>query len=332
MKRVTLSDLPPPPAGKHGWPWTEARAVESAIPPEAPRISVVTPVLNRVDFIEETIRSVLLQGYPNLEYGVVDGGSTDGTLDVIERYAPWLQYWVSEPDEGQSQAINRGWARASGDLLAWLNADDFYAPGALARVAAAYLAGPEVGFYYGDCAVVQAWNGVVVRKPAAAPTWTALLTGDNPVHQPSAFLTTATRRAIGGIDESLHLAMDYDLWLRAFRHRGARLVAGEPLAFVHDHPGSKTRAEGDGYQRELPRVLDRFFAADPPPQAAALRRSAYAHVYYVCAGAALYQRRDVLRASRLMLQALQEAPSVVTRFPRDVWQRLGPGGSRVAAQ
>jgi glycosyltransferase involved in cell wall biosynthesis len=140
MKCPTLADLPPPP-GKTGWPWT----VETPPLPSAradanlwPRISIVTPSYNQGQFIEETIRSVLLQGYPDLEYIIIDGGSTDQSVEIIKKYAPWLTYWVSEKDKGQAHAINKGFAKATGKIGAYLNSDDFYLPGALPYTAKSF--------------------------------------------------------------------------------------------------------------------------------------------------------------------------------------------------
>src|SRR5439155_19891425 len=126
MTIYRLSVLPPPPRGKTGWPWTEeSTPVAEAIKNGAswPRISIVTPSYNQGHFIEETIRSVLLQGYPNLEYIVMDGGSKDGTLSILRKYEHAIDFYTSAPDKGQAEAINKGFARASGDILAWLNSD-----------------------------------------------------------------------------------------------------------------------------------------------------------------------------------------------------------------
>ena len=129
MRCPTLAELPPPLEGKTGWPWT----VESTQLPETmphgspwPRISIVTPSYNQGEFIEETIRSVLLQGYPNLEYIIMDGGSSDKTNEVISKYASWLKYWRSQKDEGQAAAITEGFLRATGQIGAYINSDDFY--------------------------------------------------------------------------------------------------------------------------------------------------------------------------------------------------------------
>ena len=115
-----------------------------------PKLSVIIAVFNAADFFEESLRSALLQGYPNLEVVVIDGGSTDGTVDIIRRYEPWIAYWVSEPDRGQSHATNKGFEAATGLWLGWLNADDTYVPGILTRLGP-YLAHPEtVDLLYGD--------------------------------------------------------------------------------------------------------------------------------------------------------------------------------------
>jgi len=133
---LAITDLPPPPTGKFGWPWTEGSS-PSADSSSASyvSISIVTPSYNQGEFIEETIRSVLLQGYPNLEYMIIDGGSTDQTVEIIKKYEPWLAYWVSAKDGGQSEAINRGMSRASGTWFNWLNSDDILLPKALFTLA-----------------------------------------------------------------------------------------------------------------------------------------------------------------------------------------------------
>ena len=158
MRCPTLDELPPPPPGKTGWPWTE----DSPQLPDTgldgrpwPRVSVVTPSYNQGHFIEETIRSVLLQGYPDLEYVIIDGGSTDSSQEIIRRYERWLVYWVSEPDHGQTRAINKGWTRATGDILAYINTDDCYLNGAIATAAQEFCTKPNIGMAYGNAIIVD---------------------------------------------------------------------------------------------------------------------------------------------------------------------------------
>lgn len=164
MKCPDLSQLPPPPPGKTGWPWTEATP---PAPPTLqgqpwPKISVVTPSYNQGQFIEETIRSILLQGYPDLEYIIIDGGSTDNTLEIIQKYEPYLTDWISECDRGQSDALNKGFRKATGDLIGWQNSDDYYQPDALINAAQAAQANPEITVFYGPTQQVD-YQGQVIR-------------------------------------------------------------------------------------------------------------------------------------------------------------------------
>ena len=152
MRCPRLDELPPPPEGKIGWPWTEqTNPLPDKMPDGSdwPRISIVTPSYNQGQFIEETIRSVLLQGYPNLEYIIIDGGSTDNSVEIIKKYDQFLSYWVSEPDNGQSSAINRGMNRASGVWFNWLNSDDILLPNAMFTLAEIVLLDSEIKWISG---------------------------------------------------------------------------------------------------------------------------------------------------------------------------------------
>jgi glycosyltransferase involved in cell wall biosynthesis len=257
----TLTDLPPPPPGRTGWPWTK-ETPPARTPPSAgpwPRISIITPVLNHADTIEETIRSVLLQGYPNLEYIIMDGGSTDGTRDVIERYRPWLACAVSEPDGGRSDAINKGLRRATGQVLAYINADDAYTPGALQAVGAAF-AVPAVQWLSGPGRLVgpdAGWGCTWPEKPWREPwQWAA----GSRLCQPSTFWRRDVTEAIGEFDTGLQVSMDQDYWLR-MATAGCRLTwTRRVLSRFRTHEeGGAGRAEGDPAREHI--LLWRRYAA-----------------------------------------------------------------------
>lgn len=197
-----------------------------------PRISIITPSFNQGRFIGETIDSVLGQGYPDLEYLVLDGGSTDETLDVLSSYGERLRWW-SEPDRGQSHAINKGLARATGEVVAFLNSDDRYCPGALLAVGQRFARDPRIGWLTGKCRIVDAAGqparGAITRYKNL---WLALRSGPalrvvNYISQPATFWRRELWARVGPLDEGLHYTMDYDYWLR--------LGAAAPMGFVNSY-------------------------------------------------------------------------------------------------
>lgn len=199
---------------------TQVKTGEQALRSESqslPKISVVTPSYNKARFLEDCIISVLSQNYPELEYFIIDGGSTDQSVDIIKKYEKKITFWVSEPDEGQSDAINKGFRMATGEIVAWLNADDFYLPGAFAIVAEAYQNNPEASFYFGDGLRVDEAgqpesgffpDGLVLFNRAA------LIFGINYILQPAAFINRSYLVKINYLDPTLHYVMDFDLWMR----------------------------------------------------------------------------------------------------------------------
>ena len=196
---------------------TETFAPELPAGQSWPRISVVTPSYNQGPYLEKTIRSVLSQGYPNLEYIVIDGGSTDQSVDIIRKYEPWIDFWVSERDRGQSHAINKGLDMATGELLGWLNSDDYYLPGALFKVAQAYLENTSAGAIYGHGHIADL-AGHVVHKARTFEVninnlfeWFA---GGAEFMQPSCFFTSQAWLKCGPLAEDLQYAMDLDLWIK----------------------------------------------------------------------------------------------------------------------
>lgn len=211
--------------------------------PKFPRITVVTPSFNQGQFLEATIRSVLDQAYPNLQYIVVDGGSSDNSVEIIRRYESQLSYWVSEKDRGQSDAINKGFRRATGDIIAWLNSDDAYCPGALRKVADYFAAHPAVGAVIGDLEIIDQGGRRLVTKKAVAATFRRNLYSGCAVPQPATFFTRRAFNTTGELDASLQYQMDYEFFLR-MQARGIRFgLMREPLARFRLHGDSKTVSE-----------------------------------------------------------------------------------------
>jgi glycosyltransferase involved in cell wall biosynthesis len=210
-----------------------------------PRISVVTPSFNQGRFLERTIRSVLDENYPDLEYIIIDGGSTDESVEIIKRYERHLAYWVSEPDRGQSHAINKGLNRATGTILTWLNSDDYYMPGTLDIIATAAVAHPEAGAYVGAGDIVDA-SGTVIHHQVP-PSVISLETMYQWIRgeffmQPSCFLRDTAWRAVAPLDESIHIAFDLDLWMRMAKAGQTFVTIDRLLSKSLSHPGSKTTA------------------------------------------------------------------------------------------
>lgn len=188
-------------------------------PAKLPSISIITPSFNHAEFLEQTIVSVLDQGYPELEYLVMDGGSTDGTRAILERYDERLR-WVSEPDGGQAAALNAGFARTSGEIVGWINSDDFYAPGALEAAAQVFAENPGVQWLYGRCPIVDR-DGNETRSLVTAykEFWMRnyhyeRFLIENFINQPTVFFRRSLLERVGPIDASLRNAFDYHLFLR----------------------------------------------------------------------------------------------------------------------
>ena len=269
--RALLERLPAPPPGLTGWPWTAPvpPSVPTVPPGGLPRITVVTPSYNQGQFLEETIRSVLLQGYPDLEYMVVDGGSTDESVEIIRKYEDHLAWWVSEKDRGQSHAINKGLSRSTGRILAYLNSDDLYEPGALHAVERAFV--PGVHWVSGK---VICWeNG---GDPWPFPElpgrgFTKWLLGC-PISQPAVFWSASLQREAGPFREDLQYAMDYEFWLRLrFGLGRSPRRLDRILARYRIHGDSKSIAHQQGMAREIKDLVRACEAELPPARRVRLR-------------------------------------------------------------
>jgi len=241
MRFASLNDLPRAPSGKTGWPWTEESPGLPDLRPDGspwPKLSIITATFNAAEFFEESLRSALLQGYPNLEIIVIDGGSTDGTVDLIHKYEPWIASWVSEPDRGQSHATNKGFERATGVWLGWLNADDTYVPGVLTRLSP-YLAHPEsVDLIYGDVRYTdEAGNLRDIFQPREFSL--AAMAEGGMIHTPSVFWQRRLNDLAGPVSEEYHVSADNDFWMRVVPHARCQYVPGVMSTFRR-HSKSKT--------------------------------------------------------------------------------------------
>lgn len=220
----------------------------------SPRVSIITPSYNQAAYLEQTIRSVLGQDYLNIQYLISDGGSTDGSREIIQRYAPRLSWWVSEPDRGQADAINKGFAHADGEIIAWLNSDDVYAPGAVAHAVQTFESLPRAGLVYGRAVSIT---------PAGRPLndlafdhWDVHdLAAFNILTQPAVFIRRETWERAGGLDASYHCLLDHHLWLR-IAAQSEMVAVPEVWAFARHHPAAKNVAQAEKFGQEAFRVLD----------------------------------------------------------------------------
>ncbi len=257
MRSPSLKDLPPPPKGKKGWPWTEeSMPVPDRMPDgkEWPKISIITPSYNQGDFIEETIRSVLLQGYPNLEYIIIDGGSRDQSVEIIKKYEPWLTYWVSEPDKGQADAINKGLLVSSGNIISWLNSDDVYIKGVFKRIAISFSNNTDI--IYGDSQYVNEETYCLdYIKSDPYISLKSLIFRLSMLPQPSVFISA---RLFETLDSELHFSFDYDLWLKIFsRSNVIYKYIPSCLSYYRLHANSKTVTLCDNMIKEDKIILQK---------------------------------------------------------------------------
>jgi glycosyltransferase involved in cell wall biosynthesis len=247
-----LKELPPAPAGKNGWPWTEEStplATSTADGKEWPRVTIVTPSFNQGVFLEETIRSVLLQGYPDLEYIVMDGGSKDNSIEIIKKYSPWLTSWVSEPDGGQSNAINRGLRQGSGLFATWINSDDMLCRNALTDHAR--MAGfDSQKVYLGICLYIDeksrtqfAHRGKIYCLEDLVRIKSIWRNADDPGHivQPEVLFPRELALAVGGLDTANHRTMDYELWGKFFLAGAKFAYTDVPFGMFRLQPEQKTQ-------------------------------------------------------------------------------------------
>jgi glycosyltransferase involved in cell wall biosynthesis len=228
--------------------------------PECPKVSVVTPCFQAARFIRETVESVLGQDYPNLEYIVMDGGSTDGTVEILEGYHGDLEF-VSAPDGGQADAINRGFRKSTGEIFAWLNADDTYLPGAIRAAVGGLAAHPEAGAVYGEAFHIDANGGRIGPYPTEDFDWRRL-NETCYICQPACFLRRRAFEQAGMLNPALQFALDYDLWIRLGKITPLVRIAGA-LANSRMHRENKTLGSRRRAYREAVAVVKQHFGYVP---------------------------------------------------------------------
>ncbi|HUF38333.1 MAG TPA: glycosyltransferase family 2 protein [Anaerolineales bacterium] len=254
------------------------------------KLSIVTPSFNQSSFLDQTIRSVLSQEGVEIEYLVMDGSSTDGSLDIIEHHAARLAWWTSESDRGQGDALRKGFARANGDVLAWVNSDDLLAPGAARSALAALERHPEADLVYGNAASIDP-DGRPLNDMLFRPYSAADLAAFHIICQPAVFFRREAYLRAGGLDPSFHFLLDHDLWLR-IAARGSIRYVPELWAFARQHPDAKNVAQAERFGEEAHRIVDRL-RTDP----------AYAEIYpanerRIRAAALRFEARYLLDAGR----------------------------------
>lgn len=216
--------------------------------------SIITPSYNQAAFLESTIQSVLAQDYGPVEYLVIDGGSTDGSVEIIQRYADRLAGWVSERDAGQAEAINKGLARARGEFVAWLNSDDLYLPGAIREAAAAFKAEPALGMVFGDAISIDA-RGRPLNTLAFGDWGLEELLRFRIICQPAVFIRRSVLEQAGVLNPSYHFMLDHQLWLRLACLAPVRHLP-RLWAAARQHPNAKNVAQPAGFGTEAFRILD----------------------------------------------------------------------------
>jgi len=218
-----------------------------------PLVTIVTPSFNQEKFLERTIQSVLNQNYPEIEYIIMDGGSTDASVEIIRKYADRISYWESEIDKGQTDAINKGFDHANGAIFAWINSDDTYEPGAIQKAVSYLSTHPDIGLVYGDCNFIDSENRIIGRFNTKQTNYQRLKNGFVHIPQQSSFWRAELWHQVKPLDASIYFAMDYDLWLRLAKISKIKYFP-ELLANFRLHGETKTISEDDRGWKDMVKI------------------------------------------------------------------------------
>jgi glycosyltransferase involved in cell wall biosynthesis len=272
---------------------------------DPPLVSIVTPSFNQARFLEETIRSVLDQDYPRLEYLVVDGGSDDGSVEVLERYADRLAWWTSEPDSGQAAALNKGFAHARGEILGWLSSDDTLLPAAVRRVVEELEGDPEAMLAYGEALFVDERGREIFPLAARPFDVTAMVrTCANHVVQPGSLFRRRALELAGPLNEEAHYLFDFEFALGLWQAGGKVVRVPDRVATYRVHADSKSGGGTLLKAHDYVRFADTFLAGSGLPGETEGRASAY-----LAAGDYFYAARRLPEARRYLLRSVVRRPT-----------------------
>lgn len=258
---LTLKDLPPPPPGKSGWPWTtHNKLLPEKMPDESqwPRLTIVTPSYNQGKFLEATIRSVLLQGYPNLEYIIIDGGSTDNSVETIKKYENYLFYWHSKADKGQADAINQGLETSTGEIIGWINSDDVYVQGTFYKIVKAFHYHPDYIVVHGNRILINK-KGDVTGLIALPPFEPKTLIYN--VCSETAFWQRSAMKQAGLLKSELQFAIDLEFFGRLYQY-GKFLKLNDYLGYFRCYPETKSATMAHIGREEAATEWRRLFGSE----------------------------------------------------------------------
>ncbi len=221
---------------------------------DKPLVSIITPSFNQGKYLERTIQSVLNQDYPNIEYFILDGGSVDQSVQIIKKYSDRLSGWVSQKDKGQTDAINRGFSLAKGEIFAWINSDDTLEPHAVSDAVSFLKANPSIGLVYGDCNFMNTEDKIIGKFDARQTDLKKLQRGYVHIPQQASFFRAGLWKKVEPLDDSFYFAMDYDLWVRLAKITKIQYFPGHTWGNFRLHADMKTILADDRCWKEMLRV------------------------------------------------------------------------------